>query len=99
MTVERTDRAILLGMRSRLPERWEDRLWYGLLAWNLAVLVYLVFRTPEADARWLYRGTLLLDFLALVWSLGNVFAWLIHRWQQRSQPSAPPERTRVTDRR
>ena len=70
-------------MRLRWPDRWEDRLWYGLLWWNLAVLVYLVFRTPSWDARWLYRVTLFFDLLAVLWNLGMAVWLLVQRWRSR----------------
>ena len=37
---------------------WEDRAWYGLLLWNLVALIYLIFRTPFADAAWVSRSSL-----------------------------------------
>lgn len=86
-------------MRLRWPKTWEDRLWYGLLWWNLAVLVYLVFRTPSADARLLYRATLVFDVVAFLWNFGNAVWLLIQKWRHRkdegTEATAEPAATTV----
>ena len=62
---------------------WEDRAWYGLLLWNLVALVYLIFRTPFADAAWVYRVTLWADVLALAWWVGRTVQAIVMRIRQR----------------
>jgi hypothetical protein len=68
---------------------WEDRAWHALLLWNLAALVYLVVRTPSADATWVFRVTFWADVAAIVWWVGRTVQILVTR--RRPETASRPD--------